>query len=119
MKRIKILQVSSTIFSIENSIDGIGLGEMAELIPKIPIDVFLGSVWPLFFEGGDRLGQVETLLNLRLLSKFWVQFVDDSEEMFQHQLHLVHCMSEDQYRTAPGRFKTWSHKYDPRYFQHH
>lgn len=83
-------------------------GELQELVPDLPNELFLRRVWPLLFEGRDRLGQVDTLLKLRLISKLWIQFVDDCEEMFNHHLHLVQCMSEKQYKNAPGRFRNWS-----------
>lgn len=115
---MKKFKVSQPDFALRSSMHAIHLTYSTDLIPKFPADVFVARVWPLLFENNDRLEQVEALLNYRLVSTTWTQFVDDSEEMFEHQLRLTHSMSQVQYRSAPGRFRTWSRKYEPGHSYH-
>lgn len=78
-----------------------------ELIPQIPNIIVAEVVWPRICEG-NHLNQVQEMLKLRLVSKFWCAFVDCTDLMDRQQMLKFNKVGPWRFRKAPGRFMVFA-----------
>lgn len=77
------------------------------LIPRIPNLIVAEEVWPKIREG-THLFQVEEMLKMRLVSKFWCAFIDCTELMDRQQMFKYNKVGPWRFKEAPGRFRIFS-----------
>lgn len=80
-----------------------GFGDQ-ELLPGITNVIVAEGIWPKIREDLNRL-QVENMLRLRLVSKLWLAFIDDSEFMDKQQMQKYNKFGPVGFQAAPGRFR--------------
>jgi hypothetical protein len=92
----------------------LGVADPKEFLPALPNELVVDKIWPLFFfDCDDRLRAVRQMLHMRLVSKFWLRFVDDTQEMLDHQMFLFRRRTmECYYRDRVGRFRHWGRRFD-------
>lgn len=61
--------------------------EGQELIPHIPNIIKAKAVWPRICKGNHH-NQIEEMLKMRLVSKFWCTFVDCTDLMDRQQIDV-------------------------------
>lgn len=83
-----------------------------ELIPGINVDIVAETIWPLIRkdEVSNRLQELHSMLNMRLVSKFWLAFVDMSEPMHEQHM-LLNRRGMDSFMAAPGRLGHLARQY--------
>lgn len=82
-----------------------------ELIPLLPNDIVAEGVWLRICEGNDN-EQVQNMLNMRLVSKFWCAFMDSTEFMDQVQMDKYNRVGPHNFRYAPTRFMVFARYLD-------
>lgn len=78
-----------------------------ELLPQILNIIVAEEIWPKIREG-NHLSQVKEMLKMRLVSKFWCEFVDRSELMDRHQMLKYNKVGPWRFKYAPGRFAVFA-----------
>lgn len=62
-----------------------------ELIPGNLNEIVAEGIWPRIQKdkSSDRLIELEAMLDMRQISKFWLEFVDKSTAMHDQHMHLL------------------------------
>lgn len=81
--------------------------EGEEFIPGIPNVIVAEEVWPKITRG-NHISEVENMLKMRLLSKFWCAFIDCTELMDRQQMLKYNKVGPWRFKEAPGRFQVFA-----------
>lgn len=68
------------------------------------MDIVVDEIWPLIQKEkvANRLYEVHSMLNMHLVSKFWLVFVDMSLPMHEQHMLLLNKRGMDSFMAATG-----------------
>jgi hypothetical protein len=111
----KSINLEDIMKGLNGEVDYIPEGPFSgqQLLSNIPVEIVAAEIWPRIRkeEDSNRLIEVKNMLKMRLVSKFWLAFVDMSEFMHEQHIYLLNKRGWDSFLAAPGRLGRLARQY--------